>query len=77
MNCLYRQSTDSSEHILMFSLQSALFSSHMAIRILSSTFSFVFLLFKVLKYEGVNFRRSPSACVNGGQIINLQYVVKS
>ena len=33
---------DFSEHILKFSLQSALFSSHMVMRTLSGTFSFAF-----------------------------------
>ena len=39
---------DSPEHILKFSLQSAYFSSHMAMKILFHTFLFVFLLFKAL-----------------------------
>ena len=68
---LYRQSMVSSEHILKFSLQSALFLSHMATRILSSTLSF-FCMLKVLKCEAVNFSTSPSTHVNGRQIIKLQ-----
>ena len=56
---------DSSEHILKFSLQSALFSSHMAMRILFSMFQFVFLLFMALQCETVNFNNSPLAHMNG------------
>ena len=67
---------DSSEHILKFSLQLALFPSHMAMTFLSSTFSFVFLLFKALKCEVVNFSRSPLAHANGRQIINLWHATK-
>ena len=42
---------DSPEHILKFSLQLALFSSQITMRILSSSLWFVFLLFKALKCE--------------------------
>ena len=75
--CLYRQSTDFSEHILKFSLQLDLFSSHMATRILSSMFLFVFLLLKVLKCEVANFSRSSLAHTNGRQIIILWHSIKS
>ena len=59
---------DSSEYILKFSLQLALFSSHTETRILFSMFSFAYFIFEVLKCEAANFSTSPSACVIGRQI---------
>ena len=68
---------ESSEHILKFLLQSTLFSSCMAMRILFNMFSFVILLFKALKYEAVNFSISPLAHANGRQKIQLWHAIKS
>ena len=58
-------------HISEVLIAISLFSSHMAVRILPSMFSFVILLLKALKSEVVNFSRSPSACMNSRQMINL------
>ena len=62
---LYRGATDSSEHILKFSFESALFSLSMAMRILFSTFWFVIFIFRVLKCDAVIFDKYSSACANG------------
>ena len=70
VHCLYRGPTDSSGHILKFSLQSALFSLCMAMRIIFSTFWFAIFVFRVLKCEGVNFLKYSSAGVNGVSISN-------
>ena len=63
--------------VLKFSLKSALFLFHMAIRILFSMFSFAFLLFRVCKCEAVNFSRSFSACLNTMPISNFWHVINT
>ena len=68
---------DPSEHILKFSLQSALFSSCMAMRILSSMLWFAICIFKALKCEAVNLSRIHSAVANGRQIFNFWCAMKS
>ena len=69
--CLYRGDIGSSTHILRFSLQSALFLSCMAMRILFSTFWFAILVFSVLKCEAVNFYKYSSAGMHGMSISNF------
>ena len=68
--CLDRGATGSSAHILKFSLQSALFSLCMGMRILFSTFWFAIFVFRVLKCEAVNFDKYHSAG-NGMSISNF------
>ena len=68
--CLYRGATGSSAHILKFSLQSALFSLCMVMRILSSTFWLENFIFRVPKCEAVNFDKYRSACMNSMSISN-------
>ena len=58
------------KHILKFSLQLALFSLCMAIRILFSTFWFEILILRVPKCEAVNFDKYSLACVNSMSISN-------
>ena len=58
----------SSAHILKFSLQSALFSLSMTMKILFSMFWFANFVFRVLKYEAVIFDKYRPACVNGMSI---------
>ena len=68
---LYRGAMGSSADILMLSLQSALFSFCMAMRILFSMFWFVILIFRVPKCESVNFDKYSLAGVNGMSISNF------
>ena len=68
---LYRGHTDSSAHIVKFSLQSALFSLCMAMRIVFSTFWFAIFVFRVLKCDAANFDKYSSAGVNSMCISNF------
>ena len=74
--CLYRGATGSSAHILKFSLQLALFSLCMAMRILFSIFWLAICIFKTLKCQAAIFNRCCLAGVNG-QIISLWHAIKS
>ena len=67
---LYRGGTDSSDHFLKFSFETAVFSLSMAMRILSSTIWFAIFVFRVLKCEPDIFDRCSSACANGTFISN-------
>ena len=58
----------SSAHILKFSLQSALFSLCMAMRILFSMFWFAIFIFRVLRCEAVIFDKYHSDCANSMSI---------
>ena len=68
---LYRGPMGSSAHILKFSLQSALFSLCMAMRILFSMLWFAIPVFRVLKCAAVNFDKYSSAGMNGMSISNF------
>ena len=61
--------------LMKFSLQSALFSLCMAMRILFITFLFAYSAFKLLKCEVVNFRRSHLTHVNGRCLTIFQHVL--
>ena len=68
---LYRGAMDSSDHILKFSFETAVFLLSMAMRILFSTFWFAIFVYRVLKCEAVIFDKYSLACVNGTSISNF------
>ena len=68
---LYRGAMGSSAHILKLSLQLALFSLCMAMRILFSMFWFAILIFRVPKCGAVNFDKYHSAGADGMSISNF------
>ena len=69
--CLYRCAIGSSAHILKFSLQLAMFSLCMVMRILFGTFWFAIFVFRVLKCEAVSFVKYHLAGVHGMSISNF------